>query len=192
MSASMEWFFKIVRIAGANFPVAASLVQLQAELDSEVMALRFKKLEDPISFLHEDIPDVSRLIYQKLRDKDSINLDFEEDFYTKYRRALAVLEKERFISKNGVYGSRIPLGINIIDASYIMYMCSLEEASTKMQEIIGIVDRCEVGLWLNGHDLKDSIGVPKYVIRAIFEIYESKGFGILSKEIGSCSYMGNA
>jgi hypothetical protein len=192
MNTSMEWFFKIVRVAGVNFPVAASLVQLQAELNSEVMALKFKKLEDPISFLHEDIPEISRLIYQKLRDNDSIILDFEEDFYTKYSRVLAVLEKERFISKNVVLGSRIPLGINIIDASYIMYLCSLEEDSQKMQEIIEIIDRCEVGLWLNELDLKNSIGLPKYVIRAIFEIYESKGFGILSKEVGSCNYMGNA
>ncbi|MHC9510273.1 hypothetical protein [Kangiella sp. M94] len=30
----MDWFFKLIRIAGVNFPVAASLVQLQAEIDA--------------------------------------------------------------------------------------------------------------------------------------------------------------
>ena len=63
MSRSMEWFIKIVRVAGVNFPGAASLVQLQAELDSTAMASRLEKLEDPISYLHEDIPDVAKEIY---------------------------------------------------------------------------------------------------------------------------------
>ncbi|HIG64615.1 MAG TPA: hypothetical protein EYQ43_03410 [Methyloprofundus sp.] len=58
-----------------------------------------------------------------------------------------------------------------------------------MQEIIDIVERCEAELWLHGSDLKASIGLPKYVIRAVFEIYESKGFGALSKTIGSCNYL---
>lgn len=192
MSNSFEWFLKVIRIAGVNFPVAASLVQFQAENDSEAMALRLQKLEDPISFLHEDLPEISKEIYQQLRANDSISLDFEEDFYIKYSRALAVLETQGFISKMSVVGSRIPLGIKIIDASYIMYMCNLAEDSQKMQEIVEIVDRCEVGLWLNGDELKTSVGLPRYVIRGVFEIYESKGFGILSKAIGSCKYMGNA
>lgn len=187
-----EWFLKIIRIAGVNFPVSASLVQLQAEHDSELVALKFKKLENPISFLHEDMPEVSRKIYQKLRGEDTVSLNFEDKFYLKYSRVLAVLEKKKYISKNSVLFSTIPLGINIVDASYIMYMCSLEENSKKMQEIIDIVDRCEVGLRLHGDELKDSVGLPRCVIRAIFEIYESKGFGTLSKRVGSCDYLGNA
>lgn len=192
MSESIEWFLKIIRVAGVNFPISAALVQLQAEHDSELVALKFKELEDPISFLHDDMYEVTKIIYQNLRNKDSISLDFEDEFYLRYSRVLAVIEKEGFISKNSVFGSRIPLGINIIDASYIMYMCNLKEDPKKMQEIIDIVDRCEVGLWLHGDDLKDSIGLPKYVIRAVFEIYENKGFGILSKTIGSCDYLGSA
>ena len=51
----MNWFFKFVRIAGASFPVASSLVQLQSELDSDELNRRIQKLEDPISNLHEDV-----------------------------------------------------------------------------------------------------------------------------------------
>lgn len=188
----MDWFFKIVRIAGVNFPVAASLVQMQAEIDSVAMANRLNKFEDPISYLHEDIPELAKLIYQNLQVNDSINLDFSDDFYSKYSRPLAALESSGFISKNSVLGSRIPLGINLIDASFIMYMCNLAEDPQKMTEIIDIVDRCEVGLWLDGNQLKDSLGLPKYVIRAIFDIYQAKGYGILSREIGSCKYLCNA
>ncbi|MDT3335479.1 hypothetical protein Q4Q49_09200 [Shewanella sp. SP1S1-7] len=188
----MDWFFKIVRIAGVNFPGAASLVQIQAEIDSVAMINRLNKFEDPISYLHDDIPELSKLIYENLKVNDSTTLDFPEDFYIKYSRPLAALESVGLISKNSVLASRIPLGINLIDASFIMYICNLAEDPKKMCEIIDIVDRCEVGLWLDGNQLKDSVGLPKYVIRAVFEIYEAKGYGILSRAIGSCKYLCNA
>ena len=40
----MEWFVKLVRIAGVNFPVAASFVQLQAEIDSDKIEERLESL----------------------------------------------------------------------------------------------------------------------------------------------------
>ena len=192
MSNTMEWFLKLVRIAGVNFPVAASLVQLQAEIDSGKIAERLNKLEDPISFLHEDVPAASKEIYQNLSVNDSVNLDFADGFYTMYSRPLAALSKKSFISMNNVIGSRTPRGITLIDPTFIMYMCVLAENQNKMQRIVEIVDTCEIGKWLDGDKLKYEIGLPKYVIRAVFEIYEAKDYGLLSKTIGSCQYMGNA
>jgi hypothetical protein len=192
MSNSMDWFIKIVRIAGASFPGASSLVQLQSEIDSQAMANRLEELSDPISYLHEDVPEVSKLIYKNLRDKDSSILDFSEEFYRKFSRPLTALESIGLISKNGVIGSRIPCGINLIDPSFILYMCNLAEDPHKMQAITDIVDSCELGLWLDGVQLKDSIKLPVTVIRAVFEVYESKGYGIMSKTIGTCQYLSNA
>ena len=164
----MEWFLKVVRVAGVNFPGAASLVQLQAELDSSTMISRLEKLEDPISYLHEDVSEVAKSIYEGMKSSDSVKLNFADEFYIQYSRPLAALESAGLISKNGVLGSRIQRGINLIDPSFIMYMCNLAEDQRKMQEIIDIVNRCEVGIWLNGDELKESIGLPKYVIRAVF------------------------
>ena len=188
----MDWFLKIVRIAGVNFPGAASLVQMQAEIDSAAMESRLKKFEDPISYLHEDIPELAKIIYQNIQVNDSINLNFPDEFYKKYSRPLAALESVGLISKNNVLASRIPTGINLIDASFIMYMCNLAEDPKKMLEIVDIVDGCEIGLWLDGEQLKDSLNLPKYVIRAVFEIYEAKGYGILSRTHNSCNYLSNA
>lgn len=191
-STSMDWFMKIVRVAGASFPGASSLVQLQSEIDSQAMAKRLKELSDPISYLHEDVPEASKIIYENLRNTDSSTLDFSEEFYSKFSRPLAALESVGLISKNGVIGSRIPLGINLIDPSFILYMCNLAEDPHKMQEITDIVDRCELGLWLDGAQLKDSIGLPVTVIRSVFEVYESKGYGVMSETIGTCQYLSNA
>ena len=184
----MDWFIKVIRIAGVSFPGAASLVQLQAELDSSAMKKRLDKLEDPISYLHEDIPLVAKEIYGTMKAVDSVNLDFPEEFYHRFSRSIAALSSAGLISKNNAAGSRIPLGINLIDPSFIMYMCYRAEDTRKMQEILEIVDSCESGIWLNGEELKETLGLPKYVIRAVFQIYASKGYGLLSKTIGSCKY----
>lgn len=188
----MDWFLKLVRIAGVNFPGAASLVQLQAELGSSAMVDRLEQLEDPISYLHEDVPKVAKDIYEGIKSLDSLSLDFPDNFYKKYSRPLAVLDSHSLISKRGVLGSNIPNGIRITDSSFIMYMCNLAEDAKKMQKIVDIVDRCDVGVWLDGEQLKDSIELPSSVIEAVFKIYESKGYGITSKTIGSCKYLGKA
>ncbi len=192
MSKNIDWFLKLIRIAGVNFPVAASLVQLQAEIDSDRIEERLNKLEDPISFLHEDIPSVSKEIYKKLCENDTVMLTFPDEFYIKYSRPIAALSKNSYISITNVIGSRIPRSITLTDPSFIMYMCVLSEDKNRMQKIFDIIDNCEVGNWLDGDIIKDEICLPKYVIRAVFEIFEAKGYGILSKTIGSCQYMGKA
>lgn len=191
MGKSIDWFCKIVRIAGVNFPVAASLVQLQAELDSIEMSKRIEKFEDPISYLHEDIQEVSKLIYAQLVKCDSVNLDFDDDFYVKYSRPLATLTKSGYISKNNVQGTRIPLGINLIDPTFILYMCAIAGDSKTMERLVNIVDECPVGQSLKGNVLKEKLGIPLYVIRAVFEVYEAKGYGLLSRRMGFYDYMGN-
>ena len=65
-----DWFAALVRIAGASFPGASSLVQLQAEIDSSSLLNRVQKLEDPISTLHGGVPETARCIYQCLEEQN--------------------------------------------------------------------------------------------------------------------------
>jgi len=188
----MSWFFKLIRVAGTSFPVSASLVQLQAELDADKFKTRLENLEDPISSLHEDIVAVSENIFKKFKEEDNVSLDFDEEFYTRYSRVLAILNAKTLISKNDAVGSRIPLGINLIDPSFILYMANMFEDPHKMQELFDIVDRCEIGVSINAKDTGESIGLPKYLIRAVFEIYETKGHGCRSGGILKFRYTGNA
>lgn len=188
MSQSKDWFFKIIRIAGASFPLASSLVQLQAELDSDALKNRLHKLEDPITHLHPDVVELSRTLYQKLKLTDLEQLHFSEDFYAQYSRPLASLETAGLISKNHVLFSKVPTGINLTDPSFIMYMCNLAEDQQKMQEIVDIVEKCEMGSRLDGDALQTRLDLPRVVIRAVFMIYEAKGYGRVSKITGSCNY----
>jgi uncharacterized protein (UPF0335 family) len=188
----MNWFFKTVRIAGASFPGAGSLVQFQAELDAETLNERIHKLEDPISTLHEDIYDLSKEIYSELKNSDSNSLNFNETFYTNYSRALAALGSRGLITQDNVIGSRIPLGLNLVDPTYILYMASQFENQNSMQEIFDIVDRCQIGESVSAEQLSEALGLPKYVIRSVFEVFESKGFGCRSGGLTKFRYTGKA
>jgi len=188
----MDWFFSIIRIAGVAFPGAAALVQLQAEIDSVSLKKRVSKLEDPISWLHDDVPELSRHLYRKLKAENSLKLRFDDDFYTEHSRALAVLETRGHLKGSHALGKRFAEGLWVTDPSYVMYMCVLEEDDAKMGAIIKAVEDCQVGKWLDGKVLQTSIGLPLPVIKAVFDIYEGKGYGLCSKTIGVYEYLGIA
>ncbi len=188
----MDWFFKVIRVAGASFPVASSFVQLQAELDSVEMAKRIDKLSDPISYLHDDVQKVSKKIYQTLILKDSVTLDFDDEFYSEFSRPLAALESHGFIKGQHAVGKRYARGINLIDPSFIMYMCAIAEDGKKMEKLNDCLASCEIGKSIDGHTLTSQLKLPLQVVRAMFSIYESKGYGLVSKETGSAYYRGMA
>ena len=186
----MDWFFTIVRVAGASFPVASSLVQLSSEIDSKSLKERVCKLEDPISNIHNDVPALSRQIYKELKDANSAKLYFDEAFYKQYSRALAALESHGYIKCGHALGKSFAAGISLADPSYIMYLCAIDKDEEKMDFLVNAVDSCEIGQWLDGS--KMNIDLPTPVIKAVFDIYESKGYGVCSKEVGTCKYMGKS
>ncbi len=186
----MDWFLSIIRIAGASFPVSSSLVQLQAEIDAQALSNRLEQLEDPISNLHEDIPELSKILYLKLKSEDKTNLLFNDEFYLKYSRALSSLESSGLIKAHGVLGNRYIKGITIIDPSFIVYLASIAENQEKMEALYTLVDECNIGHWLDGHKL--DIDLPITVIRSVFDIFESKGYGVCSQTIGVCQYQGKS
>lgn len=188
----MDWLLSIVRIAGVSFPVSSSLVQLQTEIDSKKLIERVRKLEDPISFLHEDIPELSRLIYGQIRSTDSPKIAFDSEIYSNFRRPLAALEKLGCIKGSHAIGAMYVDGFWLSDPTFVMYMCALEEDKRRMKSLIDLVHKCPEGQWLEGSKIKDQIDVPMPVIAAVFEIYERKGFGLCSKEVGATMYMGQA
>ncbi len=146
------------------------------------------KLEDPISHLHEDVQEVSKAIYDKFILANDTSLTFPNEFYQKYNRALTALATEGYIGKERSINSTLPLAVNLVNPDYILYMCFHFEDSRKTQEISDLVDGCEAGQTLDAELLADSIGLPKYAIRAVFEVYESKGLGFSTGGIKKLRY----
>lgn len=187
-NAGVDWFFSIVRIAGTAFPVSSLLVQLHAEIDAKALLARVAKLEDPVSHLHEDVPELSKQIFQKMKSESATKLYFNEEFHNTYRRALAVLKARGYIECENNFA----LGIRLIDPSFIMYMCALEEDGEKMQALLQVIESCKIGEWLDGNVIKNTIDLPLPVIQAVFDIYEGRGYGQCSKTIGVTQYQGKA
>jgi len=188
----MNWLLVIAKVVGASFAGASSLVQLQSEIESNKLSKRVSKLEDPISNIHEDVPELSKELYRALKKEDSTSLSFEESFYTKYSRALASLEAQGYLKGKHAIGKRYAAGIRIKNPLFIMYLCALEEEMSKMETLVDTVNNCKVGEHLRGRKLKETLNLPLPVIEAVFEIFEFKGYGICSKTIGSSSYIGKA
>ena len=189
----MNWFFSATRIAGSAFPVSSMLVQFQAELDVEKVNNRLHKLVNPISALHDDINDISDLIYNEIKRSDDLFIEFDRDVYRKFSRVLAVLEKSSFIKGFHTIGSeRFAKGLTITDPTYVLYLSALFENEKKMEIIFKTVDSCDIGQTLKGKQIKEEVGVPLPVIKAVFDIFEEKGYGTCSKAIGSAVYIGTA
>ena len=133
---NMNWFFSIVRIAGAACPASSMLVQLQAEIDAGKIDDRLQKLETPIGALHEDINKISRLIYDEIKRSDDSLIELSKDDYREYSRVLAVLETSSFIKGNHAlsYG-RFAKGLRVTDPTYVLYMSALFENQKTMDSI---------------------------------------------------------
>src|SRR5665213_894307 len=144
----MNWLFTIVRVAGASYPATASLVQLQSELGANALSERIRKWEDPISFLHEDVPELSKHLYAELKNRNQINVNFDDEFYTRFSRAFAALDASRLIECKYKLGRHLPFGISVADPSYIMYLCALFENNAKMETLVKRVEECKIGQWI--------------------------------------------
>ena len=186
----MSWFFSIVRIAGASFPAGASLVQLQAEVDMKSFDTRLKNLEDPISTLHKDVPAVSREIYSKIQGAKTNSISLDDSNYEKFGRALAELKSQGFIRLDTALGKKHPLNLRVADHTYMLYMCSLVEDKSKMEKLFEIVNSCKSNT-LRAQNVMQETSLSYPVVYAMFKVFEAKGYGICSDEIGlNQSYRG--
>lgn len=188
----MDWLFSIIRIAGASFPVAASLCQLQAEVDSKSLSSRVRHLEDPISCIHEDVPKVGELIFEAISIQNQLDIQLATECYADFSRPLAMLEARGYLKGNHSIGHPYYAGISICDPSFVMYLCALFEDQERMKQLISIVDSCIPGQWLNGISIASEFFLPQPVVKSVFNIFESKGLGLLSQEVGTINYLGKA
>jgi len=71
-------------------------------------------------------------------------------------------------------------------------MCALFENQKEMEKLHNKVNSCVIGQQLNGKLIQNEINLPLSVIMSVFKIYESKGYGMCSNEVGATIYIGKA
>lgn len=188
----MEWFIRLVRIAGASFPGASSLVQLQSELSSIQFEQRLKELEDPISQIDDHVQDAAKIMYQALKEQDSININLDPAFYERYNRTIILLENKGLIKREMANGHRHPLCVSLINPFFIVYMSAFSENADTMSEVLHLVDKCPTGTTLDAELIYKEKNIPKHTISAVFQIYEYKKLGTCTGGMQKLRYQGTA
>jgi len=184
----MAGYFSILaRMAGSANPIIGPLLQAQGEPDSQAMQARLLMLEDPLSALHPDVKETSRLVYTALKAKNDTYLQFNDEFYIRYDRVLSMLVAHRYITTTASIGHRYYGGIRCSPA-YTIYMCGLFEDTSKMDRLAEVMDNCRMGHSLYAQVTARDLGLPLPVVTAAFDGYESNGWGVCSKTLGEVTY----
>ncbi len=133
--------------------------------------------EDQITSLHPEMPVLSEEIYRALSLNDYDYLDFPDNkFYEKYFKPLNILNDLKYIklSEGAIYAPA-PQSIDRISTKYRIYLCTFCEDQDKMARLTEIMDSRKEEL--GSENLKKEIGLPEFVIKAMFEKYEINGRG---------------
>lgn len=133
--------------------------------------------EDQISSLDQDMPVLSKEIYRALSLNDNDYLNFPDNkFYENFSIPLNKLNDLGYItlSEGGIYAPT-PKSIERISTKYRIYLCAFCEDQDKMARLTEIIDSRKEEL--GSENLKKEIGLPEFVIRAMFEKYEINGRG---------------
>jgi hypothetical protein len=182
-----------VRMLGTTNPLSAVLVQLQAEIDSVGVQRRLLALEDPVSALHPDIQEVSAKLYEAVAvtETASAHLRFDDAFYTRYSKVLAILEAKRLVTGYHSINRRYSQGL-LLEPEYFVYLCARHADQGKMDQLVQCLDDCKRGQWLDGKKIATALQLPPPVVDAMFRLYEAKGLGIRSDTIGEIGFLGRA
>jgi hypothetical protein len=186
---TMNWILALARVIGAGIPFGGMVVQMSAEWDARKVQQRLYKLEDPVSALHPDVREFSKLLYAQVTASDESRIQLSDGELDRYTRVIAILESSGFLQGTHALGRRHPIALWVTNPTYLLYMAALFENPDAMAKLTYHVDSCAAGQWLKGAEVASECGVPLPVVRAIFELYESRGLGLLSKESGTTNYL---
>ena len=116
----------------------------------------------------------------------------DEETLARYGRVMAILESQGLIRGSHSSQKRFHLGLWLDNPHYIMYMCALFEDPDLMERLLSRVDSTPPKTWLRGAELAEEFALPLPVVRAVFQLYEAKSLGLLSKELGAVNYFARA
>jgi len=185
----MNWLLSLARVIGAGIPFGGAVVQMSAEWDAHQVQQRLNKLEDPISALHPEVREFSKVLYAHIASGNRPQIELSERELDRFARVVAILESNGFLGVTRTLTGKHPAALWVKAPIYILYMAALFEDPDAMAKLIDAIDSCAAGRWLKGADLASEYHVPLPVVRAIFELYEMRGLGLLSKEIGTANYL---
>lgn len=184
----MSWIVVLAKVVGSSVPFASSAVQFASELGSRDIQARLRRLEDPISALHPDVRELAEIVYRSVEDTDESRVQLTDEQYDSFRRPLAILEAHGHIRGSHSLQQKFIAGFWLTDPTFVLYMCALYEDADIMERLVAFLETTKPSTWIRGKDLAQEYAVPLPVIKALFQMYEARGLGVLSTELGVVNF----
>jgi len=146
--------------------------------------------------IKEDADNLSKIVYQQIKehryDDSDTSFKLDDKVYDQYKKAIKYLVSEGFIKEERAIGHKYPIKMRLTNPLYKSYICELTDDAAMLSKLTGIMNSMTEGEQIRAADAREKgINLPLPIIRAVFELYEYKQDGIMSKTIGESLYIKN-
>lgn len=182
----------LLRVVAACTPFGSMGNQLRAEINEDELNKKLAFLDDPIGIIHEDVPELSEIIYKQIQaetEYTTARIELDDEQYQKYSVAIKRLENAGLLHKNLALFNAAPRALNELSPTYIMYMANKFDDFTKLKLLSRDIKNCPSGKWLNGRELASEVQLPLPVVHACLKKHEIDGHGIMSQSMNESRYM---
>ena len=193
----MGWFSNIVQLASSATGLGWLSTAL-SQIDASKLEKRIANLEDPISTIHRDVPELCKTIYESLNSKSVdprhlYRVTLEPDQREKFDSVLKVLDAKEIISIPLDCRKNRPVSceFTVTDPLFCLYVFELYGPKLKVQQLKEYLDNYQTNIWYDGKDLAMDFEVPIEVPDALFKLASARGLGLKSGTIGKSSFIFN-
>lgn len=182
----------LFRVLASCNPLGSMGNQLRAEINEDKLNEKLAPLDDPIGTIHEDVPELSEIIYEQIQSETehtTVSIQLDDEQYQKYSVALKRLESAGLLHRNVVLARTAPISLDKLSHTYIMYMANKFDDFTKLKLLSRDIKNCPSGKWLNGRELASEVQLPLPVVHACLKKHETDGHGIMSQSMNESRYM---
>jgi hypothetical protein len=188
-------FKKGLRSVAASVPVAASLSQWWAEMDSDIQAETVEKLQgevrqlkNPILSSHSNAVGALKGLYSRIELTGETSLTVDEEPGA-YLEVFSLWEKSGFMKGQHAMGNRW-ISIDVVDPIFIMAIFGAVRGDQEAHELRRSVWTMirQAGKGVQGERIAEALKIPLAYINALFMIFEAEGKGCKLKTLGSSCF----
>jgi hypothetical protein len=185
-------FKKGLRSVAASVPVAASLSQWWAEMDSDAQNEAIEELREQVSGLrnpimacHPRAPELLAVFYKRIEETGERRWPVDDEL-REFLEVLSLWEKQSHVQVQHAIGNRW-ISVRLSEPLFIMAVYNAVKgdiATAKLRHAVWEAIKSD-GKGVQGQPIAETLGVPLLYVDALFHVLEAEGKGWKSKTIGS-------
>jgi len=163
------------------------------KIDNNELRIMFKKNNDPFYSIMEGNQHILDIFVNEIENhkNDTCCLIESENSLqnlnvNETRDILIQLEEYSYLELHGSIGTSNFYAITL--SNKIIYCISDLKYSKKVKKLESMVDDMSPGQELQGHDVKEKLGLPLPIIDSYFKKFKKTKNGLVSDEVGQCMF----